>query len=210
MREKRDVKNRGERTARNRGFPRKSGHRIHVRTPQAGRGRLRGRTRLGFFETLCQFRHDDATRDECLGCFVSLNAPLGKSHDESRLAGFRLDLDLTTVPVSHNALADCQAETFSRTDALCREKRLEDVREILRENSRAIVDDLHDRLIVVTPRFDRDFAMAIHRIRRVIEEIHPHLRKFARIAAHAAAVGGKMPADANPLELVIQNRKGAS
>ena len=83
--------------------------------------------RLGFFETLCQLRHESASRDDCLGCFISLNAPLGQSHDESRFAGFRLDLDLTTVPVSYDALTYREAETFSRTDSLCGEERFEDV-----------------------------------------------------------------------------------
>ena len=71
-------------------------------------------------------------RDDCLGSFISLNAPLGQSHDESRFTCFRLDLDLTAMPVSHDALAYRQAETFSRTDALCGEERLKDVRKILR------------------------------------------------------------------------------
>jgi hypothetical protein len=73
-----------------------------------------------------------ASRGDCLGAFVSFSPPPGQPHDESRFTRFRFDLDLTTVPVSHNALADCQAETISRTDALCGEERLKDVRKILR------------------------------------------------------------------------------
>ena len=209
MREKRDVKNRCERSVRNRGSTRNSGHPAHVRTPQADRRRLRGRTRLGFFETFCQFRHDGATRDDRLGCFISLNASLGQSHDESRFAGFRLDLDLTTVPVSHDALADCQAETFSRTDTLCSEKRFEDVGENLGWNAGSVVRDFHDRLIVLAPRSNGKLATAVHRIRGIIEQVHPHLREFARIAAHAAAVYGKVLGHMNVLELMVKSRECA-
>src|SRR4029077_16539094 len=53
------------------------------------------------------------------------------------------------MPVSHDALAYREAETFSRTDALCGEERLKDVRKILRWDAGAIVDDFHNRLIVI-------------------------------------------------------------
>ena len=66
-----------------------------------------------------------------------------------------------------------------------------------------------DGLIVVAPRSDRNLAVAVHRIRGVIEQVHPHLREFARIAAHVAAVVRKMLGDANILELAIKNRRGA-
>src|SRR4029077_8739466 len=130
--EKRDVKNRCERSIRNRGSIRNSGHPAHVRTPQADRGRLRGRTKLGFFETLRQLRHICAIRGDCLGAFVSFNPSHRQSDDESRFAGFRFDLDLTTVPVSHNSMAYRKAEAFSRTHALCGKERLKDVRKVLR------------------------------------------------------------------------------
>ena len=93
---------------------------------------MRRRTRFHFFEPLSQLSHIRATCDDCLGAFVSLNPPHGQSHDESRFARFRFDLDLTAMPVSHDALAYRKAETFSRTDALRGEERLKDVRKILR------------------------------------------------------------------------------
>ena len=58
------------------------------------------------FELLRQLRHICAIRGDCLGCFISLNAPLGQAHDESRFPRFRFDLDLTAVPVCHDGLAD--------------------------------------------------------------------------------------------------------
>ena len=95
-------------------------------------GRLRRRRRFHFFEPLRQFRHIRASRDDRIGTFVSFNSSHGQSHDEARLARFRFDLDLTAMPVSHDALAYRKAETFSRTDALRGEERLKDVRKILR------------------------------------------------------------------------------
>ena len=174
MSEKRDVENRRKGSVRN-------------------GARLRRGTRFHFFELLRQLRHIRATRGDCLRAVVSFNLPHGQSHDESGFTSFRFDLDLTAVPVSHDALAYREAETFSRTDDLCGEERLKDVRTILRWNAGAVVDDLHDCLVVVAPGSNRDFAIAVHRIRRVIEQIHPHLCKFARIAAHVPAIGGKIP-----------------
>jgi hypothetical protein len=78
---------------------------------------LRRGTRFHFFEPLTELSHERATCDDCLGGLVSLNPPHGQSHDEARLARFRFDLDLTAMPVSHDALAYREAETFSRTDA---------------------------------------------------------------------------------------------
>ncbi len=68
--------------------------------------------------------------DDRLSCFIPLNSPHGQPHDEARFAGFRFDFDLTAMPVAYDALADRQAETLSRTNALRGEKRFEDMREI--------------------------------------------------------------------------------
>src|SRR6476659_4980109 len=95
-------------------------------------GRLRRGTRFHFLKLLRQLSHIRASRDDCLGAFLSFNLPLGQSHDESRFARFRFDLDLTAVPLSDDALAYRKAETFPRTDALRGEERLKDVRTILR------------------------------------------------------------------------------
>ena len=164
---------------------------------------MRRRRRFHFFELLRQLRHIRASRDDCLGAFVSFNPPHGQSHDESRFAGFRFDLDLTAMPVSHDALAYRKAETFSRTDALRGEERLKDVRKILRWDAGAVVDDFHDRLVVVASGLDSDFTAAIYSIRCVIEQVDPHLREFARIAAHMTGFARKILGDTNVLELVI-------
>ena len=46
--------------------------------------RLRRRRRFHFLELLRQLSHIRASRDDCLGAFVSFNLPHGQSHDESR------------------------------------------------------------------------------------------------------------------------------
>jgi hypothetical protein len=92
--EKRDVKNCCKRSIRNGGL-------------------LKRERRFHLFEPLTELSHDRATCDDCLGGLVSLNPPHGQSHDESRLARFRFDLDLAAMPVSDDPLADREAETFS-------------------------------------------------------------------------------------------------
>ena len=90
--------------------------------------------------------------------------------------------DLTSnaaMPVSHDALAYCKAETFSRTDALCGEERLKGVREILWWDAGAVIDDFHDRLVAFALGSNRDFSATIYRIRRVIEQVDRHLCEFA-------------------------------
>jgi hypothetical protein len=57
------------------------------------------------------------------------NPPHGQSHDESRFTCFRFHFDVPAMPVSDDALAYRKPET-SRTDALCGEERLKDVRKI--------------------------------------------------------------------------------
>jgi hypothetical protein len=64
-----------------------------------------GKGRFHFLKLLRQLRHIRASRDDCLGAFVSFNLSHGQSHDESRFTCLRFDLDLTAVPVSDNALA---------------------------------------------------------------------------------------------------------
>ena len=145
-------------------------------------GRLRRETRFRLCEPLVQFGHVCAAGGDSVGTVVSFNLPHGQSHDESGFTWLRGDLDLTAMPVSHDTLAYGEAETLSRTDALGGEKRLKDVREIFRRDTRAIVDDLHDGLVVVAPGLDRDFSAAVDRISCVIEQVNPDLRKFAWIA----------------------------
>jgi hypothetical protein len=67
-------------------------------------------------------------------------------------------------------LADGQAETFSRTDAFRGKKRFKDVRAILREDAGAVVDNFHDRLIIVPSGLNCDFTTVAYRIRRVVEQ----------------------------------------
>ena len=164
---------------------------------------MRRRNRFHFLDLLRQFRHIRASRDDCLGTFVSFNPSHGQSHDEARLARFRFDFDLTAMPVSHDALAYRKAETFSRTDALRGEERFKDVRTILRWDAGAIVDDFHNSLIVVASGLNSDLTSAIHRIRCVIEQVDPHLREFARIAAHMTGFARKILGDTNVREFAI-------
>jgi hypothetical protein len=76
-------------------------------------GRVRRRNRFQF-ELLRELGHIRAARDDCLSAFVSFNPSYGQSDDKSGFTGFRLDLDLTAVPVSYDALAYREAETFPK------------------------------------------------------------------------------------------------
>src|SRR6267142_1597163 len=107
------------------------------------------------------------------------------------------------MSVAYDALADRQAGTLSQTNAFCGEKRLEDVREILGWDPGAVVRDFHDRLVVVAPRSDVQVAIAVHGIRGIIEQVHPHLREFARIAPDTTGFARKILGDAKVVELVI-------
>ena len=113
------------------------------------------------------------------------------------------------MPVADDPLAYRKAETFSRTDALCGEERLKDVREILGWDAGAVIDDFHDRLVVVALGLNSDFTTAIYRIRCVIEQVDPHLREFARIATHVTAFARKILRDLKVPELVIKNAQRA-
>jgi phage-related minor tail protein len=64
---------------------------------------------------------------------------------------------------------------------------------------------VHDSLIAVASALNGGFTSAIHRIRCVIEQVDPHLREFARIAAHVTTFAREILDDMNVLELVIKN-----
>ena len=83
------------------------------------------------------------------------------------------------------------------------------MRKIFRLDAEAVVDDLHDRLVVVASGLNRDFTTAIYRVRCVIEQVDPHLRELARIAAHMTAFARKILRDVKVLELVIKNAQRA-
>jgi hypothetical protein len=83
------------------------------------------------------------------------------------------------------------------------------MREILRWDAQAVVEDLHDSLIIVASGLNRDLTTAIYRIRRIIEQVDPHLREFARVAPYMTAFAGKVLRDTNVLELVIKDAQRA-
>src|SRR5262245_23748325 len=113
------------------------------------------------------------------------------------------------MPLSDDALADREAETFSRSNALRGEEGFKDVRKILWGDSGAVVDNFHNRLIVVASGLDRDFTTAIYSIRRVVEQVDPHLCELARKAPDMTAFARKTLSDAYVLELVIKDAKRA-
>ena len=173
-------------------------------------GPLKRWRRFQRFDPLTELSHDRASCDGCLGGLVSFNPPHWQSHDEARLARFRFEFDLSAMPVSHDALADRQAEALARTDALGGEKGLEDVREILFWDAPVRCHDLDDRLVVVASGLDGNFTAPIYRIRRIVEQVYPDLRDFARITAYVNAFVRKILRNASVLELVIQHAKRAS
>ena len=79
----------------------------------------------------------------------------------------------------YDALDGVEAETGALSDALGGEKRFEDMGADVRWNSRTVVDDLDHDPLVIAIRADFQFALAIHGVDRIVDQVGPNLVEFA-------------------------------
>src|SRR5690242_2595111 len=90
----------------------------------------------------------------------------GKKHRVSRL---RFKLELSVVPISDDAIADDQAKSGPLPDALCCEKRFKEVLSNVFGNTRSVVMNFHEQLVILAARPDADLSPTVHGVDRVID-----------------------------------------
>src|SRR5580704_16231217 len=78
-----------------------------------------------------------------------------------------------------DAVSDVEAETGSFTDSLGGEKWLEDFRLDFLGNSRAVVGNFDQHIVVVAHRANTKFATVFHDVGGVVDQIGPHLVQLA-------------------------------
>src|SRR5262245_17934876 len=79
------------------------------------------------------------------------------------------------MSISHDAIADDQTESSAFPDALRGKKGLKKMRANVLWDAGSVVVDLDEQLLILAPGAKSNFALSIHRIVGVIEEIRPHL-----------------------------------
>src|ERR1700691_4870975 len=83
----------------------------------------------------------------------------------------------------YDAADGLETQPGALSDTLGGEERLEDMRLDFRRNSRSVVGYFHQQTIQFTRRADAQFALAIHSVDGVVDQISPDLVQLA--AAHA-------------------------
>src|SRR6516225_11057073 len=104
---------------------------------------------------------------------------------KTRLTGLRFEFDLAVVPICNNPVTDQQPQPRPGANTLGREERFKYPRLDLGRDSSPIVHNFHNQLIIFDRSADADLAAAIHGIDRIIDEIRPHLVKFAAVSHDA-------------------------
>jgi len=83
---------------------------------------------------------------------------------------------------AHDRVRDGEPEAGAAPRLLGREERLEDVRQHVRRDTRTVVADDHDDVVVVAAQLDRQRTVRGERVGRVHQEVHEHLIQLRRIA----------------------------
>src|SRR6202789_1330372 len=135
----------------------------------------------------------------------------GLSHREPDLetcvAGLRTQLNISAV-LLNNALDRVEAQARAFPNSFGREKRFEDVGLYLFRNSWTVVANLDYYATVIAIGSDAKFALAVHRVNRVIDNVGPDLVEFAskRIYEEGNALVVTLHHD-SLFQLVVQDRK---
>src|SRR5260221_11886401 len=125
---------------------------------------------------------------------------------EARVSGLRCDLNRASV-LFHDSLHRVEAEAGSFSNTLGREKGLKDVRLNLGWYSRTVIADFHDRARIVAIGSDAKFALSMHGVDGVVDDVRPDLVEFAAKGIHAKQLGRIVAHDGDTvLQLVIQDR----
>src|SRR5438046_1000841 len=112
------------------------------------------------------------------------------------------------MTVADDAIADDESKTSTGADGFGGEKRLEHARLDVSRNPGAVIHNFHNKLIVFKRGADTDFAGAINRSDRVINQVGPDLIEFAAISHDVGYGAIKGPNDGHVFQFVTQHGQG--
>src|SRR6266436_4209776 len=129
------------------------------------------------------------------------------AHLESRIAGNRRYADLA-ADIFDDAVNDVKAKPRAFADALCSEKGIEDARFDFGRNARPIVGNFDENEIVFADDANLEFAVAVHRVSGVVNQVGPDLIQFAATGHNLGQAGSVIASNGDPaLQLVMHDRE---
>src|SRR5882724_8676210 len=129
------------------------------------------------------------------------------SHLESRIAGYRRYVDLA-VDIFDDAANDVEAKPCTLADAFCGEKGIEDAGFDFGWNPRPIVGNFDENKIVFASDANTEFAVAVHGVSGVVNQVGPDLIQFAAAGHDLGKAGSVIASDSDPaLQLVMHDRE---
>src|SRR5579863_4738208 len=114
--------------------------------------------------------------------------PQGNANEETSVAGLRFHFD-AAVMFLNDAHDGVEAEAGAFANGLGGEEGIEDARFDFRRNAWAVVADLDANGVKVAAGTDAEFALAVHGVDSVVDEIGPNLVEFAPESADAREIG---------------------
>src|SRR5579864_2975094 len=110
-----------------------------------------------------------------------------QSQPEARVARSRREGHVPAM-LADDAVDSVEAQPGAFAHGLRGEERLEDARLNLGWNALAIVDDLHQHVVAFDHRADLEFALSLHRVGGIVDQVGPHLVQFAAIGRNARQI----------------------
>ena len=116
-----------------------------------------------------------------------------------RLPWHRSDANLAAMFLN-DVVCDVQAQAGADAGRFRRKERVENARLNFRWNARTIVRDFDDdAFFILTKCFDFDFARAVHRVNRVVENVRPDLVQFTAVRFDARQIARVLARNRNAL-----------
>src|SRR5258708_29252631 len=129
------------------------------------------------------------------------------AHLESRVAGNRRYADLA-ADIFDDAVNHVKAKPRAFADALCSEKGIEDARFDFGRNARPIVGNFHENEIVFADDANPEFAVAVHGVGGVVNQVGPDLIQFAATGHNLGQAGRVISRIGDAaLQLVMHDRE---
>jgi len=98
-----------------------------------------------------------------------------KTDDEARITGTRFHGDLAVVRIDNDPAYDVETESSAFAHLFGGEERIEDPRNQVARDARALIRDLDNHRVVVVACPDEDLPASVQGIDGVINEIRPDL-----------------------------------
>ena len=125
------------------------------------------------------------------------------------MSRFRFELNLSSMAVCHDTIADDQPKAGPLPDTFGREERLKEVRPNIFWDTRSVIVDLHEELMILAPCENSYVSSSVDRIGRVVDEIGPHLIQFVAVRGNRRKRAIVLSFQRDAFQFVGQHGEGA-